>query len=269
MRALPVILACFSAGLASAQVAWRDTLAVRMHELNIVLARADTLSMDEVMEDDWRINNALGESLTSVLNVPGLSDHDLDSLFPAGYIQKVRSTDGRLWIFNWDERSGGSFQGNLHVLLYRTARGEGRSFASFTLEGDEWSRGAYYSAIHPLRSKDGSALYVCIGSVRGCTTCCAEVVTVLELAEDGINFSYPAFNIPEKPADGEVQQQHSASTWALDARCGDIVSFAYDPKTQIVRYTYVPDDLTPVTSEAQNDEVSGRLRFDGRAFVAE
>lgn len=37
----------------------------------------------------------------------------------------TRSPDGRLCIFQWDERTGGSFRALKHVVFYRDAKGAG------------------------------------------------------------------------------------------------------------------------------------------------
>ena len=81
------------------------------------------MSLGEVMEDEWRINEQQAEALAAVLQVPGLSDRSIDSLFAD--ISHVRSPDGRLCIFEWAERTGGTFHGLMHVVFYRDAKGAG------------------------------------------------------------------------------------------------------------------------------------------------
>jgi hypothetical protein len=259
------ILACALPLLCVAQN-WSDTLAVRMAAWNVVRERSDTLTLDEVMDDDWRINQELGEALAAVLRVPGLSDGALDSIFTEG-LRPVRSADGRLWIFEWDERTGGSFQAEVHLVFYRDGKGEGHPVFTFDLgdsifEDDKrWSRGGGYGAIHQLGLTDSSMLYMCVGGVKGCSTCCSELLTVLELTANGINFNYPAF---------EYSLDDKGPTWELTSRCGDVTDFAYDPKTKVARYTYITDDITPVaTNYTPGDTISGMVRFDGRVFVVE
>lgn len=254
--------------LVQAQNAEPDTLALRWLGFSRAVAQADTLSLDEVMEGEWSINRRLGDALIGVLEAPGLSDGTIDSLFATGPFRQVRSSDDRLRIFNWDERTGGTFQAQVSVVCARLPNGLVKA-SYHTASDDEWCVGAGYSAIHRLRTTNGSALYACLGDVRGCSTCCAEVITVLEITPDGLNFTFPAF--PSATREGEeanTANEHS-STWALDARCGDITHFDFDPRKQELRYTYVPDDLTPVPANATGSPVSGRWRFNGETFVVQ
>lgn len=262
-----LIIACLLPILTVAQN-WSDTLALRMANWHAVRARASALTQEEVNDNDWHINTDLGKAMAAVLRVPGLSDHSIDSLFPGDPFDHVRSSDGRLTIFQWDERTGGTFQALVHLVFYRDARGEGHPVFSYVTgdgvsEDDKyWSRGGGYSAIHALGRTDSSALYVCVGGVRGCSACCSELLTVLELTDSGINFTYPAFDQPNEPEKGP--------SWELTSRCTDVTRFAYDPKTKTVSFTYTSDDITPVTTEEYPGPViSGTVRFDGRMFVVE
>lgn len=252
---------------------WNDTLSTRIAMWNAVLAKSDSLSLGRVMDQDWRINTELGEAMAAVLNVPGLSDPAIDSLFPIDrFIHHVRSADGRLRIFQWDERTGGTFYALVHLVFYRDAKGKGHPVFTYKVgDGDYangmyWSHGGAYGEIHQLSATDSSTLYVCVGGVHGCSTCCSEMLTVLELTEDGIRFDYPAFDLPPG-MDGLARKE---PTWELTSRCGDITEFAYDPKTRVASYIYTSDDITPVSTEdGQGEKISGRMRFDGWKFVAD
>jgi len=244
-----------------------DTLRARMDTWNTVRARSSAMSIEDVMNDDWRINAELSEALAGVLAVPGLSDHDIDSLIPADQLHRVRSADGRLWLFSWDERTGGTFLAQVTLAFFRDAQGNGHPVfgRSNNDEGGdmEWSHGGAYDAIHALGRTDSSTLYVCVGSVKGCSSCCSEMLTVIELTRDDIRFDFPAFEWTD--TDGE---RIMVPTWELTARCGDVSRFEYDPKHKMARYTYSADDLTPVHTEETSDQVvTGTARFDGIRFI--
>lgn len=266
------LLTCLLPLLCPAQH-WPDTLAARMATWHTVLQRSNSLSLGDVMDDDWRINTELGEAMAAVLRVPGLTDPTIDSLFPlGGLVHHVRSADGRLRIFQWDERTGGTFHALVHLVYFRDAQGTGHPVFTYTVgdgeqaDGMYWSHGGAYGAIHALGATDSSMLYVCVGGVHGCSSCCSEMLTVLELTATGIGFNYPAFHLP---AGMDGQPRHEP-TWELLARCGSITRFTYDPGTRTAHYTYTPDDLTPVATESDpGEEVHGSARFDGRVFVVE
>lgn len=239
-----------------------DSLVTRMARWHAVLAGSDTMTREQVMEDDRNINTRIGNALEAVLSVPGLGDRAIDSLLPNGFVSHVRSADGRLWLFQWDERSGGTFQAVDNVLFFRDAHGAGTAmFTSASEEGDVWTRGGGYDTIHLLDRTDSTVRYVLIGSVVGCSTCCAELITVIELTADGIDLSYPAF----PSTDGPV----GVPTWCLDARCGDVSRFEYDPRKKVLHYTYTPDDMTPEKADHDLPPVHGSWRYEGKGFVAQ
>ncbi len=266
MRPL-VLLACALPLWAAAQYN-SDTLRARMVVWNAVNARSAAMSIEDVNSDEPDINGQLGRALAGVLKVPGLSDRAIDSLIPPDDLQRVRSADGRLTIFQWDERTGGTFLGQLNVVFFRDTKGAGHAVGcndeDASWPGDTWSRGGGYSAIHLLQRTDSSALYVCEGSVKGCSSCCSELLSVIELTRDSIHFDYPAFALGKD----RNEEPLLGPTWELTARCGDVTRFAYDPKHKLLRYTYSSDDLTPVhTEEGPRKVVHGTVRFDGTRFV--
>ncbi|MBL7945175.1 MAG: hypothetical protein JNN32_03860 [Flavobacteriales bacterium] len=266
MRAL-FIFGCILPLLSNAQYD-RDTLGARLVTWNAVRERSDTLTLSEVMDDDWHINAQLNQALAGVLAVPGLNDHAIDSLIPADQLHRVRSADGRLTLFSWDERTGGTFQAQVTLVFFRDARGIGHPVFDRSLNdeggGTEWSRGGSYHAIHALGRTDSSTLYLCVGGVKGCSSCCSEMLTVIELTRDDIHFDYPAFEV----GTDRNEEPLLGPTWELTARCGDVTRFDYDPKHKVARFTYTTDDLTPVPAgEGEARTITGSAHFDGKRFV--
>ncbi len=250
---------------ATAQREWRSLFAAHMGSLNAYLRATDTLSWEQRWEDTLDVNDAIAEQLIAALEVPGVPDAAIDSAFADGPFFMAASVDKRLRIFSWDERTGGTFRSNSSVLLVRTDEGTWTTRSSPALESDPFcGTGAAFSAIHVLRSDTASSLYLCMGSVVGCSTCCAEVLVVVGLGREGLDLAYPAFPSPEQEGPG-------SPCFVLDARCGDLVDLRFDPRKRTVHFTYTTDDLTPVrVAEGERPRpVKGRLRFNGSAFVQE
>lgn len=250
-----------------AQVFPQDSLMARHAALHAALARLDTITDDELAESDWDINPTVGALLIRLLETPGLTDQQVDSLVPPSELYRVRSADGRLCIFSWDERTGGTFRSQVSVVFQRLPTGEVQGVYS-TTDSDDWNKGGSYSEIHPLPSDSVATLYACVGQVIGCSTCCGDMLTVIQLTDDAINFNYPAFAL--KGADGQSNGAFT-TTFLLTTRCGGLLEFAYEPFTSVLTYSYVADDLTPVVLENWDDhlEIKGHMRFTGEWFEEE
>ncbi|HEX2617641.1 MAG TPA: hypothetical protein VHL57_08870, partial [Flavobacteriales bacterium] len=173
----------------------RDSLRLRAEHLGRLTALAPTITPGEAWNDSLDINQAIGQALLTVLRTPRVRDKDLDSLMDSTFFNVARSTDGRLRVYSWFENTGGSFLSYLHVLFYRDAKGRGRAFFPEAAENTFQNNFAYGSsvyAIHALRSNElAGRLYVCVGSVRGCNTCCAEVLHVVQLTDTALVLDPP------------------------------------------------------------------------------
>ncbi len=104
----------------------------------------------------------------------------------------------------------------------------------------------------------------------GCNTCSASVATVIELTAKGINLDYPAFKTINKNQWGE--EIIWKPTYIMDSRIDDIKTFEYDVKTELIRYSYVPDDNTPISidMETYNPDakpIKGHFKWNGTRFV--
>lgn len=213
--------------------------------------------------DTVGMNVRIFDALTDLLNTPEIVHYNPDSLLSHPMLYGCYSEDKRLWIFSWYENTGGTFRSYINVIHYRTLSGKPCAIGTYSTESPEdfaFSYGASFSQINKLRNP-GKALYVCLGSVQGCNTCCASMASVIELTPDTINFSYPAFY--------GGSEEKFVPNFSLESRCGDITDFAYNPKKQTLRYAYIPDDLTPVNSGNSKARQSGTLRFNGNTFTGQ
>ena len=102
-----------------------------------------------------------------------------------------------------------------------------------------------------------------MGSGISCNTCIYEIATVVELANDSINFNYSAFPFIETDDNSLGSQNQSCFT--LNARWEHIEKFEFNPKTQTLSFIYLTDDNTPVQSNKQ-EKIIQRLVFDGDKF---
>jgi hypothetical protein len=215
--------------------------------------------------DSLDINNKINQQLVVLLQNPKSVTYDLDKLFGQECFYIAHSKDKRLWFFSWYENTGGSFKSNRTVLQYRTAANK-----PFVIEDSQdginnnevySSNGGSYKEIIKLPSEKDN-VYLCFSDVVGCNTCCANIAQVIGLDKNIINFGIPAFK--ENSNNGE-------STFMIDSRCGNITSFAYDSKTRILSYEYIPDDNTPEQRDENDPEtwkpINGSFYWNGTVFI--
>jgi hypothetical protein len=227
-----------------------DSLNDLLHQANLPPGNFDT-------ED---IHERIDRQLTAMLLHPEAQKPD--SLLQHLELNQVHAADRRLWIFNWFENSGGSFKRYFSRLQYHTS--DGRLKTDATPLYDEryepgfCSNGALFTQIHKLRSR-GKDLYLCLGYGIGCNTCVFQIATVVRLFQDSMQLDYPAFD--EAGAAGPCLSVH--------ARTGNLEDFHFDPVTQKLSYSYLPDDLTPIQAE-EDGEPAQRVRvslwFNGTRF---
>ena len=226
------------------------------------------------MTDSLAINNKIKEQLKEILVKPETTKYDLEKAFKGTDISVVHSKDKRLWLFTWYENTGGSFISNLTVIQYRTKTNKPKVVIDNSITDDEVngfdSSGSDFEHIIKLPSKSKN-LYLCLGGFWGCNTCSAQVALVIELTSDGINLGYPAFKNTNVSSNNKPIIEWEPM-FIMDSRSDDIKTFAYDAKTQSIRYKYVPDDNTPITVEDEKYDpnakpIVGYLKWDGTEFI--
>ena len=245
-----------------------DTVLIKTRKLKTLLSQADTLTPEETYSDttyDIGINNEIGRQLIAILTIPTIVNYNLDSLLEHPFLNMAHSKDKRLWIFSWRENTGGTFKSSLNLIHYRTKSNKPKVVADFLQEKDEDfdSNGGSFYSILPLKSTS-SSIYLCLGRVGFCGTCCAEIASVLELTDDSINIHYNAFS-----DDLENEDHATSSVFVLDSRCESIKKFEFEEKTQAIFYVYETDDNTPIVKDEneKSKTIKGMLKWNGNSFA--
>lgn len=266
-----IFFICFFALTGFGQSHQSDSISLKVDSLKKLLSHADTLTAEELWGDgSIDINGLIAEQLYEILTVPTIVKYNLDSLLKHDFLGITHSNDKRLWIFSWYENTGGSFKSNISFVHYRTKSNKPKIIDDYYSEEEEHhnsfcSNGAWFGQIFKLKSSTKN-IYLCLGSVVGCNTCCAEIASVVELTKDSINFAYPAFSII-KQDNQNFDYEDTSPCFTLDSRCRDIEKFEYDNKTQTIFYTYMTDDNTPIVNKEKSIRVNGKLHFDGQKFI--
>jgi hypothetical protein len=270
---LTSIIILFSTIALIAQSDSTNIIDTKFIQLNEILDQADTLTTAESIGYDedfnvqidstFNINKIISLQLLDILNLPDISDYNLDSLMQHDYLGITHSKDKRLWFFSWYSNNGGSMVIINNILHYRSLSDSSNNSIDLSLEHSPTlycSKINWVNQIYKLESTNNKDLYLCLSSGRYCSTCCAEIASVIELTTDSINFNYPAFS--------ENDTNYSACYY-LESRCGNTKKFIFSPKTQTINYTYLTDDNTAIKRE--NDEeartINGILKWNGIKFV--
>lgn len=260
MRHLAFLTIWFYALTANGQTQRPDSVLLKTGLLKRTLDQTDTLKPEQLWQDNSiDINGSIARQLTGILTTPEIVNYDLEKLLHHDFLSSTHSKDKRIWIFNWYENTGGSFKSFSSLIYYRTKSNQPKVVCGFNSDSEQnsfCSYGGSFSQIIKLKSREND-LFLALGSVSGCNTCCAEIATVLQLKSDTINFDYPAFEDSLK----------ASPCFLLDSRCGDITEFKFNQGTQTISYSYITDDNTPEsTFEEKSKTVKGKIVFNGKEF---
>jgi hypothetical protein len=266
-RCLLLFACCLLFGLNEA--AAQNNVRARERALKELLERADTLrpfsnNVESIYDTISMMNDAIDSVLTAQLQDPALRNADRDRLLRLEGLGGARAADGRLWIFDWYENTGGSWKSNIVLLHFRDGSGRWHTYGSDPTRSDGTDsssfcdQGASFGKIYKLHAP-GRALYLCIGEGVSCNTCIYEIATVVELTTSGARFGYPAFR------NGPESSTGPSSCLTIEARMGDIDPLGFDPKTGTLTLSYITDDNTPVKADPPR-RITRKLKFDGKRF---
>jgi hypothetical protein len=246
--------------------------------LKTLFSIADTTRhpFDDTTDNILNLNQSIAETLKAILTNPQITSQNMDSLLKSPGLGIVHSEDKRLWIFSWYENNGGSFKSNANMVYYKTGSGKSKigydESDTFGQSGDNLfsSNGASFDTIYKLNSKTKD-LYLCTGSGVGCNTCVFQVATVVELKKDSADFNYPAFKSNPENSAYPSNTEKWQSDFLLGAREDDILTFYFDPKNQILNFSYLTDDNTPVQSTLgkKQSKIFRKLKFNGENFIGD
>lgn len=237
-------------------------------QLKKAIEVADIHTSSEV--DDWPAvnpNQAINDLICKILRSPSIIKYSLDSLFNLPLLSVNYSIDKNLYLISWYENTGGSFKSYLTIVAYRKANHQYQVIPAINDNespsvfcGD----GALFFMIEMMPSKE-QTIYACFGSVIGCNTCCASIVSVIAAKNDTLNFNYPAFIYNNSE---QKNISTTSSCMNIDSRCGDLTIFEYSPKKRRIRYEYLTDDLTPIriAENEKSKNIKGQFIWTGAYF---
>ena len=258
-----IVLFCYSIFCMNRQTVGSNDFLIKVDKIKLLMTEANEALPEITYSLDYneRITNGLSEILKDERSV----SYNLDQLLKHDFLGITHSNDKRLWFFSWAENANGTFKGGPTIIQYRTKANKPKIILD-EFNDTESSRfnsnGAGYPDI--IKLKSNKDVYLCLGDILGCSTCCSRIALVIELKNDSINFDYPAF--PKT-----YRYDSKASLLMLHSRCGDIIKFEYDPISQSISYDYYPDDLTPIEDKnfKKSFIIKQVLYWDSEAFVEE
>jgi hypothetical protein len=252
----------------------KESTPVKVAYLKELLSQADTLTPEQTdgLDPNFKINGSnvginelIAKQLEDIMQQPDIANYDLDSLLKHEYLNITISEDKRLGIYSWYANNGGTWSMYDNVISYKTSTNSFKTHKDLTVESNPnsyYPSSAKCKKIYKLKSTNNKDLYLCLWSSSGCSTCCAQIATVIEIKTDGINFAYPAF-INSNP--------DLLSSLTIDSRCGDIEKFEFNAKTLTLSYRYLVDDNTPLNDSEYpvGKAISGRFKWNGEKFIEE
>lgn len=245
-----------------------DSIPAYHAQLKKAIEAADIHTSSEV--DDWPAvnpNQAINDLICKILRSQSIIHYSFDSLFNLPLLSVNYSSDKNLYLISWYENTGGSFRSYLTLIAYRNANHQFQVIPA--INNDEspsvfCGDGALFFMIEMMPS-NAQTIYACFGSVIGCNTCCASILSVIAAKNDTLDFNYPAFISHNQ----ENENSNSlASCTSINSRCGDITIFEYSRKKKRIRYEYLTDDLTPVIKgeNEKSKKVRGQFIWTGTYF---
>lgn len=173
--------------------------------------------------------------------------------------QIATSGDGRLRIYSWDDRLGGTMRSYRVVFQFRRPDGRVGSVAEEREEGDP---GAFVSDIFEVRSGN-STLYLVYSTSIASTSNHLGIVRVFRIGRKGLDFPVRIIKTPNGLTDSIAFQYDFFSVSDRKERPIRLVKF--DSRSRTLRIPVVIE-----TERFENGEVTNRFinyRFNGRYFV--
>jgi len=163
-------------------------------------------------------------NLVKILNWKNINKYNL-SLLLNPYLIAARSTDGRLYNFSYDQKTGGTYRSRTSVTYYTPSNSSKSAIISVDSDTSAFVSDGY-STIDTIPTKKGTA-YILNGGVIGCSTCMGSYITMVHFENGKFvrDFQYDFTSRMEE--DGET---------------GNI---GYDAKAREIFVSYLTDDETP------------------------
>jgi hypothetical protein len=177
----------------------------------------DYIHGDSIYATDliFYIQDRVQSTIEKITKVADLESYDLVEIFQNYELGIVRSTDGKLYNFSLDEKTGGSYRSRVSWMYFteQEERDNESILNGFETDG--------YDRIDTIHVGD-QVCYLLIGSVQGCNACFLTYVEMVKY-ENGQFISEFYFSLESRSWDAELD---------------------YNPETRTIRADYQTDDLT-------------------------
>lgn len=265
MKALLCILFIFIPFLIKAKPD-SDSVLVRIRELNRLCEQADTTRRTweegEILDS---ILSQISDDISILLQNPAVSCTRLENSIGA-FIQTVKSEDTLIWVFEWDEKSGGSYRSCSKIMCYYDVSGERKIVTGNNGEEDKGYLiydGLWTGGIYKLKSE--KQIYLINEGAQTCNTCIADYYSTGELTDSGL-IAYPGFygeSIYDETAD-----DYKTSSYGIEYRWNESNGLVFDPEKQIIISSYFEDDLSGYNGDPESARyLTDTLIFDGEMFL--
>ena len=204
----------------------------------------DYLYGDSIYASDliYYVQDRVQSRIEKITRIADLYSYDLVEIFQNYELAVVRSTDGKLYNFSLDEKTGGSYRSRVSWMHYTEENNE-----SITLQKEAtYSESIFYGfendgydRIDTVHSGD-QVNYVLKGSVQGCNACFLTYVEMVKY-ENGQFANEFYYSVESRSWDAELD---------------------YYPESRTIRSDYLTDDLTPDCGcETRRDFTNGNYDY--------
>ncbi|MCZ4408867.1 hypothetical protein O3Q51_08615 [Cryomorphaceae bacterium 1068] len=190
------------------------------------------------------IQDRVQSTVEKITQVADLKSYNLVEIFQNYELGVVRSTDGKIYNFSLDEKTGGSYRSRVSWMHF-TEQEEGILDVADQQEEPDSESIFYgfetngYDRIDTIHAGD-QVCYILIGSVQGCNACFLTYVEMVRY-ENGEFYSEFYYSIESRSWDAELD---------------------YYPGSKTIRADYLTDDLTTDCScETRRDFENGNYNY--------
>jgi hypothetical protein len=160
----------------------KDDISQKIAEINTLLKYYETLS--PFPDNDNRSNlidsigNNIATRLLQILNDNRIINYPIETLLNQDEISISKSNDNKIFLFSFDEKTGGSYRTSKTIIHYRLANGTVKADL-FGGEASEALATSTYGQVFLLDSLKEK--YFVIGGVQTCNTCYASLAITIQL----------------------------------------------------------------------------------------
>lgn len=209
-----------------------------------------------VVEDNFERITDLNEKMTNyllqVLNDPKARSYPVEKWLNLDFVQ---SSDKKIIVFSWSEKTGGSNQTNINIIYFELPDGYPKGEKLLDCHTSDKEQGLYtgrINRVYDLKSGE-KKMYMLVGSGISCNTCCYDYTVLYEVNDYWLEESFCVVH---------------------DYRQGD-GKYSYDEKSRTLMYDFTIDAEDPLyendcaEGEKLNERTCRHLKkyqFNGNTF---